>query len=167
VERDPVRIAEYLKQWYAQNTRKHRALSKQWKKGHPTAVKEANKKYRDATKDKQAAYYVKRCEDPEYVHQRKLYNANWRKKNKGLCTSYVNQRRAARLERTPLWLTDDDHWLMQEAYVLAAMRTKMLGFPWHVDHIEPLRGKNASGLHVPWNLQVIPGVDNLRKGNRR
>jgi hypothetical protein len=30
----------------------------------------------------------------------------------------------------------------------------------------PLQGKIVSGLHVPWNLQVIPSLDNKKKGNR-
>lgn len=69
-------------------------------------------------------------------------------------------------KRTPKWLTPDDLWMMAEAYKLAALRTKLFGFKWHVDHIIPLRGALVSGLHIPHNLQVIPGLDNIRKSNQ-
>jgi hypothetical protein len=74
--------------------------------------------------------------------------------------------RAAKLQRTPAWLDEDDYWVIAQAYELAALRTKLLGFSWHVDHIMPLKGKLISGLHVPSNLQVIPGLQNIAKNNR-
>lgn len=30
----------------------------------------------------------------------------------------------------------------------------------------PLQGKNVSGLHVPYNLQVIPWIQNVSKANK-
>jgi hypothetical protein len=75
------------------------------------------------------------------------------------------KRQAAKINRTPAWLMDDELWMIEQAYELAALRTKLFGFTWHVDHIVPLQGKMVSGLHVPNNLQVIPGFDNLRKAN--
>jgi hypothetical protein len=75
-------------------------------------------------------------------------------------------RRLSKIHRTPAWLTMDDFWLIEQAYEIAAARTKMLGFSWHVDHVIPLQGRLVSGLHVPTNLQVIPAVENIRKANR-
>lgn len=80
--------------------------------------------------------------------------------------AHANKHRAAKVNRTPAWLTEDDFWMMEQAYDIAQKRTRMLGSPWHVDHIVPLHGELVSGLHVPHNLQVIPAWDNRSKSNR-
>ena len=74
--------------------------------------------------------------------------------------------RAAKLQRTPKWLTEDDHWMIEQAYDIAVKRSEATNIMWHVDHIVPLQGRTVCGLHVPWNMQVITEVENKRKGNR-
>lgn len=94
------------------------------------------------------------------------YGKKYRIENKALVNFLCQKRKIALANRTPAWLTEDDLWLMKEAYALAEERSILFGFTWHVDHIIPLRGKKVSGLHVPLNLQVIPAVANMQKNNR-
>ena len=77
--------------------------------------------------------------------------------------AYKAQRRAAKFKATPKWANS---FFIEEAYRLAKLRTKIMGFPWHVDHIVPLKSPLVCGLHVHNNLQVIPAVRNLSKNNR-
>jgi hypothetical protein len=74
-------------------------------------------------------------------------------------------RRAAKIQRTPAWLTEFDKLKIKCLYQLAAMRNRESDRKWHVDHIIPLQGEFVSGLHVPDNLRVILAIDNLRKNN--
>ena len=93
-------------------------------------------------------------------------NKLWKVANPDKMQAIDARRRAAKLNRTPVWLTEDDFWMMEQAYDMAQKRTRIFGFSWHVDHIIPLQGKLVSGLHVPHNIRVVPAKENLRKGNR-
>ena len=86
--------------------------------------------------------------------------------NRAKINAKLKQRYTAKRNRVPKWLTDDDRWIIEQAYALAQSRTQIFGFQWHVDHIVPLHGELVSGLHVPHNLQVIPAWDNRSKSNR-
>lgn len=83
--------------------------------------------------------------------------ARWKKRNPGVVTASVTARMAHVKKATPPWVDPSD---IKFVYEIASM------FGQSVDHIYPLRGKNSSGLHVPWNLQLMPKDENSRKGNR-
>lgn len=89
-----------------------------------------------------------------------------RPENLGRKRAKKAKRRCAEIQQKPQWLSKDDIWLIKEIYDLAVARTELLGFKWEVDHIIPLRAKEASGLHTPNNLQVIPMTENRKKQNK-
>ena len=108
-------------------------------------------------------------EQQRYVRQAeklKQQARDFRKNNPDKHNALNARTRASKLQALPKWLNEDEKWMMKEAYSLAQLRTRLFGFMWHVDHIVPLRGKNVCGLHVPWNLQVIPATENLSKSNQ-
>jgi hypothetical protein len=78
----------------------------------------------------------------------------------------TRKRQASKLQRTPAWLTSENHSLMADYYQMA--KELELIFPWkqHVDHILPLQGKLVSGLHTPLNLQILSEASNLQKSNK-
>ena len=108
------------------------------------------------------ATYQKMYEQTEKVRKMR---AQYRKDHSAQWTAKTRRYQAAKENRTPNWLTDEDVWMISEAYELASIRTKLFGFVWEVDHVVPLRGKLVSGLHVPHNLQIIPKRDNVKKSN--
>lgn len=118
-------------------------------------------KQRDRTKYKlHAKAWNNRNPDRVREIHNKINKANPARRNL-LTANY----RSAKDNRTPAWLTEIDYERIANVYKLATLQSKITGVPWHVDHIIPLRGKYVSGLHVPSNLQAIPGVDNVRKNN--
>lgn len=120
--------------------------------------------YKDRAKKWAAENKERRLEIVKKSRENSNVWADYRNKWKSL-NGQSAEARAMKWKRTPKWITKDDLWLIREAYSLAKLREKLLGIKWHVDHIIPLRGKTVCGLHVPYNIQVIPAVINLKKSN--
>ena len=127
---------------------------------NPAPVRENVMKYYAANREKVATQH-KADRTRLAAYQRARFA-----QNPGMNAAYVAARRAARLKATPRWLTAEDHETMRYLYEEAASFSEYSGVKFHVDHIVPLRGKTVSGLHVPWNLQVIAASKNLSKHNK-
>lgn len=125
------------------------SINRSFSKANPEAKKEYSRKWVRNNKEKHSTY-----------------NKKWQKENKGKVTAYTRNRQAAQLQRTPNWLTQEHLDLIKIEYELAAWCTNVMQEEYQVDHIVPLRGKTVSGLHVPWNLQVITKTANAEKSNK-
>ena len=95
-----------------------------------------------------------------------LATKQWRLDNPTKAAMHSSNRYSAIKLRTPKWLTNTNYYQMDLFYTLAKQMTKETNLQFDVDHIIPLQGKYVSGLHVPWNLQVLSRYDNVRKGNK-
>lgn len=72
------------------------------------------------------------------------------------------RRRRARDLATPRWANLDK---VKEIYRLARQISETTGVKHHVDHMVPLTSELVCGFHNEFNLQIIPGVENLQKHN--
>lgn len=79
----------------------------------------------------------------------------WRKRNLAYDAFRARTYRARKMNQCPPWA---DLEKIKEIYL-----TCPEGY--HVDHIIPLKGILASGLHVESNLQHLPAKENLQKRN--
>jgi hypothetical protein len=105
------------------------------------------------------AYYANHAKSKERLRA-------YQKANPAEYASAAAAHRAAKLQRTPVWLTDFDKLKIKCLYSVAAMLTRENKEPWHVDHVLPLQGKLISGLHVPSNMRVLRGKENISKHNK-
>lgn len=153
-------------EWYVKNKAKSKTRAAAWAKANKAKRAIIRKKWRDSNIDK--ARQIEKESRQKSKSVKKTYQQQYRKAKPGLAASYCAKRRAMQLNATPKWLTVAQLKEIEQFYIL----TKELQWlscptdPLTVDHIIPLQGKNISGLHVPWNLQILPLSMNARKNNK-
>lgn len=123
--------------------------SREWRERHP-----------ERYLSKLADY---RAENREYF---RAYNRAYASANLEQFRAKNATRRAARRCAVPLWFSELDDFVIQEAADLCRRREAVTGFAWHIDHMIPLQARIACGLHCAANFQVIPAYLNLWKRNR-
>ena len=138
--------------------------TRKWYLDNKDSVLASQKIYSNKNKEKRSLQRRARYTIQKEYELKK--NKEWRQNNKAAICAYSVKYQKSKINRTPSWLTKDNLKSIETEYELAAWCSKVMGIKYHVDHIVPLQGKQVSGLHVPWNLQVIPAVDNLIKSNQ-
>lgn len=133
-----------------ENLEKVRAYKQKWAKNNPDKISLKNKRWSQTESGKTSrrnaikTYYFKRYDRIIDMQRRRNFILK-----KG----------------TPRWLTDDQLNEIKWFYQTAREMSWLSESPLEVDHIVPILGKNVTGLHVPWNLQIIPRIMNQEKGN--
>lgn len=80
-----------------------------------------------------------------------------------IATKNSAARRARRRFAQPPWVAPAD---LLAVYRQAQVLSALTGIKYSVDHVIPLKHPLVCGLHVPWNLEAVPLLDNKRKSNR-
>ena len=166
-------VKSYMTKWRADNpdkikanwvkhSKKQAVRSKAWRQRNPERTKQLKRES------------AKRC-PPTEGHKRwcaanrekiNEYNRKWAARNRPKLLARTRKRQAQKLRATPKWLTEKHYEQMVKIYERAAKATELCGEPHQVDHLIPLQGKGVCGLHVPWNLHIIPAFANRWKHNK-
>jgi hypothetical protein len=128
------------------------------------AILERKKEYYQNNKDKiipKVRAHYKDNREEILVKKARYLQLNKAKSNK-----LGADKRARKRNATPSWLTQTQKDHIESFYWMAQDLKRVTGEDYHVDHIVPLKGETVCGLHVPWNLQVLPSDINIKKGNR-
>lgn len=155
--------------WRAANPEKHLACSNAYYKNNKTKVRADQKEYYENNKEaviastrtynknnKDKVSSLKKKYREENLEKTKADIAAWRAANPDVVSALNAKRRSAKLQQTPPWYTHTD--------CVAIYKELKPGY--NVDHIIPLQGENVSGLHWHHNLQLLPAVENMSKGNK-
>jgi hypothetical protein len=132
--------------------------------------------WRKDTRYSKGGYYTSRCsvclsgiaKAWQQKNKERAYaaQAEWRDANRAQWNVWMaaagKKRYCAKMQRVPKWAND----AMTKAVYTHAGELRALGLDVDVDHIVPLQGELASGLHVHWNLQVVLMSDNRSKKNQ-
>lgn len=141
----PERAYESAKKWRLANPWSSRKRSAKWIKSHPEYGRAKAAKFRAKHADKARAWALR-----------------WKSLNRGRVYESNAARRALKKGMLAL-LSCDEKRKIAEIYTACATLSKNTGRAYHVDHKIPLA---KGGRHAITNLQILPALENLRKGVR-
>jgi len=154
-------LDSYTKEYREKNTDHIKAYHKQYYTDHEDEKLIYSKEYYEENKAASMAYSLKWGR--ENKESRKIARGKYADKNLEKYKQWARNSALARKTQSPVYA---DRVKMDIKYRASRIMTKLTGKMYCVDHIIPIQGELASGLHHEDNLQVIPMITNSAKGNR-
>lgn len=159
------RLNARQRELYAINPEGFKKRTEKWEKTHPEKARVSRSLAQARQYAKDPSRSLRWSKDNPEKYKKRV--SIWRSKNRGKLAAKQKIRETMKMSAFPSWA---NKFFIEEAYDLAARRSAMKcggHAKWHVDHIVPLVSKKVCGLHVHNNLQVIPSIQNIKKGNRQ
>ena len=151
----------YKKEYDRKNKEKNLAFSREYHKRPEVIEREKQYRKRPDVIEREKQYFNR----PEVIERAK----QWAKDNPDKINARASKRRAKKKNATPEWIDQPDIKAQIEWFYTEARRlTEETGIEHQVDHVWPLQPSEdePQGLHVPWNLQILPRDKNNLKSNK-
>jgi len=155
------RVNEAIADWQKRNPEKRIGYQRAYEARHPGRRAQISLRYRQRNPEKTLAR-ARHWRENNRETQRQACR-NWARNNPEKRQAKLADYVAKKLRSKPAWGHPSK---IRAVYAEATRLTKETGQLHHVDHIVPLRSKIVCGLHWEGNLQVLPHLENQRKGNR-
>lgn len=171
-----LRRREYMREWATKNPEVKKQRAAKWYiKNREEIIERVRANYhKDLDKSRQRARDYAESHRTEARQRIKKWSSKnperkrqndkaWTEANKARAHSLKAKYRAARRQACPPWVDAAHMARIHEIYKLRRDISEKTGVVHEVDHIVPLQGKTVCGLHVWWNLRVIPREENNRR----
>lgn len=170
------RRREYMRAWSEKNPEAKKQRAAEWyQKNREEVIERVRANYYkdvDASRQRGRDYAAENRQEARdrtkawvqnNPEKKKAADLKWKKENQHIDHSLKAKYRAARRQACPPWVDDEHMARIHEIYRLRREISDRTGVVHEVDHIVPLQGKIVCGLHVWWNLRVIPREENNRR----